>query len=141
MLYIKDGKIKDGSRIIVISNGFQTINPTEEMILADGWKKYVPESTTPTTPVETIDDQIKDLIIEQYNEKVDINDAEALKRPLLVLAWSSYIGKSLKAGQIVSYNDKLYRIRQDIEIVSVGQEPSSETTAFYEVIEVQSETE
>lgn len=48
--YVKtvDGKttIRNANRIIVIDNDTQTINPTEEMILADGWVEYVrPEPT------------------------------------------------------------------------------------------------
>ena len=36
MLYIKDNVIKERSRIVVIKDGYQIINPTEEMVLADG---------------------------------------------------------------------------------------------------------
>lgn len=44
--YIKDGKIKHRNQIIVRKNGKQIINPTEEMILEDGWVEYViPEMT------------------------------------------------------------------------------------------------
>lgn len=53
--YIKDGKIKSGNNIVVHLGGKQTINPSEEMILADGWVEYVP-------PVyeRTIADYIRD---------------------------------------------------------------------------------
>lgn len=137
MLYIKDGIIRDGSRIIIISDGYQTINPTEEMILADGWEKYTPETPDPVEPEPTVDDQIKELILEQYNERTDITDTDALSRPLLVYPWSNYINKSLKAGQIVSYDEKLWRVRQDITVVLENQEPSLATAALYEVIEIQ----
>ena len=36
-LYIKDGTIRDRSRIVIIKGNIQIINPTEEMVLADGW--------------------------------------------------------------------------------------------------------
>lgn len=137
MLYIKDGIIRDGSRIIIITDDYQTINPTEEMILADGWEKYTPETPDPVEPEPTVDDQIKELILEQYNEKTDITDEDALKHPLLVYAWSTYINKSLKAGQIVSYDEKLWRVRQDVSVVLENQEPSLATAALYEVIEIQ----
>ena len=47
--YTKNGQIKQANRIVVRItkevNGeqktFQVINPTEEMILADGWVEYV----------------------------------------------------------------------------------------------------
>ena len=34
--YTKDGQIKSANRIVVIKDGMQVINPTEEQILADG---------------------------------------------------------------------------------------------------------
>lgn len=137
MLYTKDGKIRDGSRIVIKKDGFQIISPTEEMILADGWKPYIPPEVKPVEPEPTIEDQIKELILEQYNSRTDITDEDALKRPLLVYAWDTYIGRSLTAGQIVSYNDTLYRVRQDISAVLADQYPSLDTAALFEAIEVE----
>ena len=68
----------------------------------------------------------------------DITDEDALKRPLLVYEWDTYIGKSLKTGQIVSYESKLYRVRQDISTVIEGWAPQLSTASLYEVIEVAS---
>lgn len=48
--YIKNGVIKYPNQIEVIQNGFRTTNPTEEMILADGWVEYV--APTPQEPTE-----------------------------------------------------------------------------------------
>ena len=39
--YKKDGIIKYANQIVIIKDGMQTMNPTEEMILADGWVEYV----------------------------------------------------------------------------------------------------
>lgn len=39
--YTKDGQIKYANRTVVIKDGMQIINPTEEQILADGWVEYV----------------------------------------------------------------------------------------------------
>ncbi len=80
--YIKDGTIRDRSRIIIIKDNFQIINPTEEMVLADGWQLYTPPQ--PPEPQPTITDQLRDMVLEQYNERTDISDEEALKGPLLV---------------------------------------------------------
>lgn len=137
MLYIKDNVIKERSRIIVIKDGYQIINPTEEMVLADGWEEYVPTTPDIPEPEETIDDQLKSLLLEQYNERTDMSDEDLLKRPLLIYSWSDYIGKSLKTGQAVSHNEKLWRVRQDISVVLETQEPSINTAAMYEVIEVE----
>ena len=43
-----DGKtvIKERNRIVINKDGMQTINPTHEMLLEDGWVEYViPEPT------------------------------------------------------------------------------------------------
>lgn len=50
--YIKtiDGKtiIKRADEIVIKGNGSQTFNPTEQMILADGWEVYVAPIYVPT---------------------------------------------------------------------------------------------
>ena len=47
-----DGKtiVKDRSQIVIIKDGLQTISPSEEMVLADGWEKIIP-----VEPVETLE--------------------------------------------------------------------------------------
>lgn len=134
-LYIKDGIIRDRSRIVIIKGNIQIINPTEEMVLADGWISYSPPA--PPEPQPTITDQLRDMVLEQYNGRTDITDEEALKRPLLVYSWDTYVGKSLTKGQVVSYDDKLWRVRQAVATVLENQPPSLATAALYEVIEVE----
>lgn len=134
-LYIKDGTIRDRSRIIIIKDNFQIINPTEELVIADGWQPYTPPE--PGEPQPTITDQLRDMVLEQYNGRTDITDEEALKRPLLVYSWETYMGKSLAAGQVVSHDGKLWRVRQDVAAVLDNQPPSLATAALYEVIEVE----
>ena len=136
MLYIKDGKIRDASRIVIEKDGYMVLNPTAEMILADGWVEYVPD-TTPKEPTPTISEQMQDYLLEQYNARTDVSDADALKRPLLVYGWSDYVGKALKTGQMVSYDDKLWRVRQDITTLDSTWTPGTSTAALFEVIEVE----
>lgn len=45
MLYKKDNQIKSANDIIIIKDGMQTINPSHEMLLADGWEEYVVTKT------------------------------------------------------------------------------------------------
>lgn len=137
MLYTKDGKIRDGSRIVIVKNGCQTINPTREMILADGWGDYVAQEVGITCPEPTADDQLKELLLEQYNSRTDISDEDALKRPLLVYDWAAYIGKPLTKGQIFSHGGQLYRVRQDITSVVETWTPGAATASLYEAIEVE----
>ena len=133
--YIKDNVIRERRRIVIVKDGLQTVNPTEEMVLADGWQPYTPPE--PEEPQPTIDDQLRELLLEQYNGRTDISDEEALKRPLLVYSWDTYVGRALAMGQVVSHGGKLWRVRQDVAAVLEGQEPSMDTAALYEVIEVE----
>lgn len=51
--YTKNDQIKPQHRIIVSVNGKQVINPSEEQILADGWKEYTPQVAEPIEiPIE-----------------------------------------------------------------------------------------
>lgn len=134
-LYIKDGIIRDRSRIVIIKGNIQIINPTEEMVLADGWISYSPPA--PPEPQPTITDQLRDMVLEQYNGRTDITDEEALKRPLLVYSWDTYVGRALARGQVVSHDGKLWRVRQAVAAVLENQPPSLDTAALYEVIEVE----
>ena len=45
--YTKNNQIKQQQRIIVVVDGKQVINPSEEQILADGWVEYVPQVAEP----------------------------------------------------------------------------------------------
>ena len=51
--YIKDGVIRDANKIVITKDGMTTTNPTEEMILADGWVEYVEPEPTPAPDKET----------------------------------------------------------------------------------------
>lgn len=51
--YTKNNQIKPQQRIIVSVGGKQVINPSEEQILADGWKEYTPQVAQPIEiPIE-----------------------------------------------------------------------------------------
>ena len=141
MQYIKDNIVRNGNRIVIkteTDNGTSIIiNPTHEMILADGWEEY-----TPPVPDEEVTEASKEvaliqMLLEQYNNRTDITDEEALARPILINDWSTYVGKSLTTGQIVSYEDNLWRVRQDITTVVDTQAPGTATAALYEVINIE----
>lgn len=134
MLYIKDNIIRDSSRITIEKDGYIIVNPTADMLVADGWVEYTPSSAEPK---ESIESQMRRLILDGYNARVDLTDGEALDKPLLIYDWSVYVGKSLKQNQCVSYSDSIYRVRQDIDTVLENQYPSVDTAALYEVIELQ----
>lgn len=47
---IIDGKqhCKPANKIVIVKDGMQTFNPTEEMLLADGWVEHIPVPYEPT---------------------------------------------------------------------------------------------
>lgn len=70
--YIKDGKIKHRNKIIVYKNGMQIINPTEEMLLDDGWVEYViPELTDEQKLQNAVNNKLHD--IEWYDSSSEVN--------------------------------------------------------------------
>ena len=68
--YIKDGKIKHRNEIVIRKDGMNTYNPTEEMILADGWEEYITPTYEPT-----IEDYKRDKIREiiRYDSSSEVN--------------------------------------------------------------------
>lgn len=125
--------IKNKKQIIIHKNGMYTFNPTENMILEDGWIEYIPklEEIIEDHSVDTYS-LMQEIIFEQYNSKSDISDKEALDRSIIIYNWDHYLNKSLKAGQVVVYEDNVYRVRQNIDCVLDC--PSIYTAALYERI-------
>lgn len=68
--YIKDGKIKHRNEIVIRKDGMNTYNPTEEMILADGWEEYIIPVYEPT--IEDYRKRKKDEIL-RYDSSDEVN--------------------------------------------------------------------
>lgn len=144
--YTKNGEIKQANRIVVRItkevNGeqktFQVINPTEEMILADGWVEYVAPEVIPTPRTKSKFEIVQELVVSQWNERTDISNAEALDYAVIVYPWDSLIGQELAQGKIVSYDDKLWRVRQT-HTCQADWMPSLDSASLWEIIEVEHE--
>ena len=144
--YTKNGIIKQANRIVVRItkevNGeqktFQVINPTEEMILADGWVEYVAPEVTPTPRAKSKFEIVQELVTKQWNERTDISNAEALDYAVIVYDFEHYIGQELAQGKIVSHDDKLWRVRQT-HTCQADWTPSLDSASLWEVIEVEHE--
>ena len=115
--YTKDGQIKYANRIVVIKDGMQIINPTEEQILADGWTEYVAPEPEPAEPrlepsSYEIEQAVFMLMMPQakaaFNE---LSDQEAVKVKSLADTWQSKIGELVNAGDRLWYNDYLIKVR------------------------------
>lgn len=135
-LYTKNGQVKLANRIVIITEESQIINPTHEMLLEDGWVEYVSPEVEPKPYRKSESEVMQEIVLEQYNSRTDIEDKEALDRSIVIYNWDKYIGKSLKTGQVVVHDERVYRVRQDIPIVLDKQYPSLDTAAIYEVIEL-----
>ena len=72
--YIKNDKIKFRNEIVICRDGVMVINPTDEMLLADGWNKYMLPQTEPIVP--SYEERVEQLIREKYN----INQELAIQR-------------------------------------------------------------
>lgn len=144
--YTKNGQIKQSNRIVVRItkevNGeqktFQVINPTEEMILADGWVEYVAPEVTPTPRAKSKFEVVQELVTKQWNERTDISNAEALDYAVIVYDFEHYIGEELAQGKIVSHEGKLWRVRQT-HTCQANWTPSLDSASLWEVIEVEHE--
>lgn len=62
---------KTRSQITIENNGMTTYNPTESMILNDGWKEY-----TEVTPKKTLEDYRQEKLLEviKYDESNSVNE-------------------------------------------------------------------
>lgn len=128
--------IKNRKQIVIQKDGMNTFNPTEEMILQDGWVEYIKQEESFTQNTDNSKDPyliMQEIIFEQYNSRTDITDKEALDRSIIIYDWDSYIGKSLKTGQVVVYNSHVFRVRQDISQV-LEIYPPDLVPSLYEVI-------
>ena len=137
-IYIKNGAIKSANKIIVKTDEYQIFNPTEEMILADGWVEYAPEPYVPTPHTKSKFEVVEELVVKQWNERTDITNDEALEYMVIVYAWEEFIGNVLPTGKIVSHNDRLWRVRQEHTALK-EYEPSLAIASLYEVIEKEHE--
>lgn len=133
-IYEKNGEVKPANQIIIRRDGMNIFCPSEEMILADGWVEYIPPTIEPQPYALSPEEIARDIILEQYNQRTDIPNQEALDRMVVIYDWSKYIGKVLLQGQLCVYNDKVWRSRQEHTVLEVYP-PSMDTASLYEVIE------
>lgn len=133
--YIKDNIIKYANNIVIKRDGMQIINPSEELILADGWVEYTPPKPEEPQPYhKSTYEIVEELVVKQWNERTDISNNEALDYMTIVYSWDKYINKPLQVGKIVSWNEKLWRVRQEHTALEI-YEPSLDLASLYEVIE------
>lgn len=91
--YEKDGLIKTRKQIVIRKDGMQTINPTEEMILADGWVEYVP----PVAPEPTEEELLERAKRDKRNELMLYDSSDAVNS-FSISGMSMWLDKATRAG-------------------------------------------
>lgn len=131
--------IKKRNQIVIKKDGYQYINPKEEMLFSEGWEEYIPQNiSTNLAPIKSRQTIIQELVTKQWNERTDISNTEALDYAVIVYDFEHYIGQELAQGKIVSYDGKLWRVRQT-HTCQVDWAPSLDSASIWEVIEVEHE--
>lgn len=131
--------IKKRNQIVIKKDGYQYINPKEEMLFSEGWEEYIPQTiSTNLAPIKSRQTIIQELVTKQWNERTDISNAEALDYAVIVYDFEHYIGQELAQGKIVSHNGKLWRVRQT-HTCQADWTPSLDSASLWEVIEVEHE--
>lgn len=103
--------IKPANRIVIRNGEAQTINPTEEMILADGWEEYVePEPSDYDKLVVAKRD--KKFEVERYDDSDDINEFYVSDQPIRL--------------------DKVTRVGLLLRFQAEQEQGATDTTLWYE---------
>lgn len=133
-LYTKDGKVSSLNNIILIKDGMQVINPTEEQVLADGWTIYEPEPYVPQPKLEPdMYEMVSAVRMMAQPQLLTLSDGEAVKVKALYDPWASKTGEEVEAGEKLYYDDRLYKVRQG-HTVQEQYPPSVDTASLYEEI-------
>ena len=89
-IFQKDSQIKALNRIVIIKDDMQILNPTEEMVLEDGWVEFkAPEPTSEELLIRSKKDKIRE--IENY-------DASSLVNEFYVQGYPIWLDKATRAG-------------------------------------------
>lgn len=106
--------IKPANRIVIRNGEAQTINPTEEMILTDGWEEYVePEPSDYDKLVIARRD--KEFEINSYDTSDDVNEFYVSDR-------SIWLDKATRAGLLLRFQAEQARDITDTALWYNGQQ-------------------
>lgn len=109
-----DGRqvVKPANKIIINKDGMNTFNPTEEMLLADGWEEYI-------VPVyeETIEDLKRDkkFEIEHYDQSSEVNEFYINNIPV-------WLDKNTRAGLKLRFEAEIAIGKTDTVLWYEGQQ-------------------
>lgn len=108
--YVKeiDGKsvIKNSRQIVINKDGMNIFNPSEEMILEDGWTEYVIPVYEPTIKDYRRDKKIE---IERYDSSENVNIFYINDIPV-------WMDKATRAGLMLRFNAELENARTETSL-------------------------
>lgn len=112
---IIDGKqhCKPANKIVIVKDGMQTFNPTEEMLLEDGWKVHEP------VPYEPTEEEILNMEKVHKIEEILRHDSSREVNGFYINGQEMWLDKATRVG---------LKLRFEAEIAS-GQ---TNTTLWYE---------
>ena len=103
--YVKevDGRrvIKPANKIVIIKDDMQTISPTHDMIIADGWEEYVAEVIE--LPKEKTLEDVKSEMVEQilaYDSSEEVNS-------FFVRGYKMWLDKATRVGLMLRVDSEL----------------------------------
>lgn len=127
--YIKDGVTKYASEIVITKDGMTTTNPTEEMILADGWVEYTePEPTPEPEPTEE-----EKLAIAKRDKKRNISyyDKSSAVNQFYIADTPMWLDKETRTGLKLRFEAEIAMGKTDTTLWAEGvQYPLSLETAI-----------
>ena len=119
--YIKNGIVSLQNRISITKDGMTTYNPTEEMILEDGWVEYIIEISK-----ETIEDlkRNKKLEIKAFDQSEEVNIFYVGNSPI-------WLDKATRAGLMLRFQAESAICKEDTSLWYEGIEfPLNVNTAM-----------
>lgn len=82
--------IKPRNKIVIIKDGLQTINPSEQALLADGWQEYVEPEPTAAELLNQAKDMLKNEVV-NYDSSDEVNTFYIKETPI-------WLDKATRAG-------------------------------------------
>ena len=98
-LFIKDNVINQRQFIVINKDGFNTINPTDEMLFEDGWEVYVkPEPTKEELLIAAKNNKKQE--ITNYDSSNDVNEFYVSEMPM-------WLDKATRTGLMLRFNAEI----------------------------------
>lgn len=108
-------------------------NPTEEMILAEGWMPYTPPPFVPQPQDEPDYEQVVEAVKRMFStDTEEMSDEDALDVAALYFTWHSQIGKQVSVGTRLWDDGKLWKVIQP-HTVQEDWRPADTPALFVEV--------